>query len=130
MATRSLIGTQVNGEIANIIYCHWDGYPDHVGQLLVEHYNTPTTVAELLELGDLSTLGKTTDESVAYHRDKKEPKWMTESRDVKINELETVASDYGVDYVYIFNDKFEWDCYKVGYEPRTLTPLTIIADVA
>jgi hypothetical protein len=130
MATRSLIGINLNNGITKIIYCHWDGYPDHNGQLLVNHYNTPSAVFELMELGDLSSLGKTPAECDAYHRDKNQPWGSVEPRDVLTSELAAVGEDYGVDYVYVYNDEFEWDCYALEYGSSTLHPVNILADVA
>ncbi len=114
MATRSLIGIKLDN-IVKTIYCHWDGYPEHNGQLLVENYNTPTAVFDLLELGDLSSLAETPAKCTAYHRDRKEPYEMVEARDVDPNELVNVGCDYGVDYVYVYNENNEWECYRPGY---------------
>lgn len=58
MATRSTINIRNNDGSISSIYCHWDGYVEGVGEILVEHYNTEQKVRELLELGDLSSLGK------------------------------------------------------------------------
>lgn len=38
------------------IYCHNDGYPQYVGQMLYDHYNNPERIAKLLSLGDISSL--------------------------------------------------------------------------
>ena len=130
MATRSLIGVNLNSEITKIIYCHWDGYPSGVGKTLMENYTSPTEVDALLGLGDLSALSFTPEQSVAYHRDRKEPWGTVEPRDVNTSELGAVAKDYGVDYVYIYNDNFEWDCSRLKYEEGELEPVKIVADVA
>ncbi len=56
MATRSRIGmVKSDGKIVSV-YCHWDGYPSHVGKLLLEDYNTLEKVAELLSHGSISSL--------------------------------------------------------------------------
>ena len=112
MATRSLIGIKL-GDYIKTIYCHWDGYPEGAGQTLVDHYNTPAAIFDLLELGDVSTLAETPAKCVAYHRDRKEPYGMVEARDVDPNELVNVGCDYGVDYVYVYNDNNEWDCFTI-----------------
>jgi len=114
MATRSLIGIKL-GDYIKTIYCHWDGYPEYNGQLLVNNYNTPTAVFDLLDLGDLSTLAETPASSTAYHRDRKDPWEMVESRDVDTSELMNVAKDYDAEYVYIYNDENEWDCYRIEH---------------
>lgn len=57
MATRSKIGyLDLNGTIRSI-YCHWDGYPQHVGRMLLTHYNHPSKIEPLIALGHLSSLG-------------------------------------------------------------------------
>ena len=112
MATRSLIGIKL-GDYIKTIYCHWDGYPEHNGQLLVDNYTSPSAVFDLLELGDLSSLAETPAKCTAYHRDRKEPYGMVEARDVDPNELVNVGCDYSVDYVYVYNDNNEWDCFTI-----------------
>ena len=130
MATRSLIGINLNGGITKIIYCHWDGYPEHNGQLLVNNYTSPSAVVGLMELGDLSNLAETPADCTAYHRDRKEPWGVVEPRDVNTSELGGVAIDYGVDYVYIYNDEYEWECSRLDYASGGLAPVTILAAVA
>ena len=58
MATRSTIALlRDNGEVVKV-YCHWDGYLENNGELLVKHYNTPEKIEALLAHGDISSLGK------------------------------------------------------------------------
>ena len=130
MATRSLIGVKLNDNIVKTIYCHWDGYPEHNGKLLVENYSTPAAITELMLLGDLSNLDLTPAKCKAYHRDRNEPWGMVEPRDTDVNELGTLANDYGVDYVYIYNENFEWECSRPDYLSGTLTPLEILSNLA
>ena len=56
MSTRSYIGVLNNDFTVDYIYCHWDGYIEHNGVLLVEHYNDEQTVRDLISLGNLSSL--------------------------------------------------------------------------
>lgn len=88
MGTRSfIILPNPKGDYTGI-YCHWDGYPKHVGRLLRDHYSKPAAARELIRLGDLSSLGErlrplnpeahSFDEAergttVAYGRDRGEP---------------------------------------------------------
>ena len=56
MATRSNIGIEYSDGKIETIYCHYDGYPEHMVPLLENyHYND---VRELLEQGDMSYLRK------------------------------------------------------------------------
>ena len=56
MATRSTIAMeQPDGRVMQI-YCHWDGYLDHNGRILLENYQDRAKVLALMLLGDISSL--------------------------------------------------------------------------
>ena len=57
MGTRSRIGV-MHGDVVKSIYCHWDGYLEHNGAILQEHYNS-AKANELVALGDMSSLKST-----------------------------------------------------------------------
>ena len=57
MGTRSRIGV-MHGNTVKSVYCHWDGYLEHNGAILQEHYNS-TKANELVALGDMSSLKST-----------------------------------------------------------------------
>ena len=57
MATRSMIGVRRPDGKVEAIYCHWDGYLDHNGRILLHHYTDLEKVKALIALGDLSSLG-------------------------------------------------------------------------
>jgi hypothetical protein len=56
MGTRSLIGV-MHGDNCKYVYCHWDGYLDHNGRILQEHYDS-ARANHLVALGDISSLRK------------------------------------------------------------------------
>ena len=56
MATRSTIALEFADGTVQQVYCHWDGYLDHNGRILEEHYSDPFKLRELIDLGDLSSL--------------------------------------------------------------------------
>lgn len=87
MSTRSHISIMNDDGSIELIYCHWDGYPEGVGQCLVDYYNTEEKARELIALGDISSLERriapfasethtfenpANDVTVAYHRDRGE----------------------------------------------------------
>jgi len=136
MATRSLIGKQNQDGSVTSIYCHFDGYPEHNGVILQEHYSTPVSVGELLALGNLSVLaeqigGKQDFDNyatrnrnwcLAYGRDRGES-----NQHAQVSTREAFFStDHGVDYLYLYNNDFEWECYNAW----TLEPQNIPAAVA
>lgn len=69
MSTRCLIGRENSDRTIDYIYCHYDGYIDGVGKDLVENYNNPKKVDELIALGDLSCLGTTPEATGEYTDD-------------------------------------------------------------
>ena len=54
MGTRSRIGV-MHGTVCKSVYCHWDGYLEHNGAILQEHYDS-AKANNLVALGDLSSL--------------------------------------------------------------------------
>lgn len=56
MGTRSRIGV-MHGDVLKSVYCHWDGYLEHNGRILLEHYDS-AKANHLVALGDISSLDK------------------------------------------------------------------------
>ena len=56
MSTRSRIGILNDDGTVDSIYCHFDGYISNNGKILQEHYTDPAKMAELIALGDISSL--------------------------------------------------------------------------
>ena len=126
MATRSYIGVRNTDSSVDYIYCHFDGYPEHNGQILTEHYTNINRVNELLQLGDLSVLGqfigekmdfdkRIQDTCLAYGRDRGET-----NVDKKNSGYDELITDRNVDYVYVFDGDY-WECHNT-HNPE-LTPL-------
>ena len=69
MGTRSTIAIEFADASVSQVYCHWDGYLEHNGQMLQECYMDPFKVRELMDLGDFSSLRETVEETKegAYH---------------------------------------------------------------
>jgi len=143
MSTRSRIGIVNKDGTVRSIYCHFDGYPEGVGETLRKHYNTPEKINELLDLGDISTLGE------FYEKDLAEEKWehgyekgwsesergqraakMTlpysdrgENVPARIDESEveflSKLGKCGEDYTYLFDincrDEYEWRFCKTPW---------------
>ena len=135
MATRSIIGIVNEDKSITGIYCHYDGYLENNGKLLLNHYNNVGIINELMDLGDLSYLDKKlySDNNshtfknpqpgvcVAYGRDRGE----TNVDGVIYEDLggfEDAMEDYGCDYQYLF-DNGKW-MYRAGFEGKwmDLTP--------
>jgi hypothetical protein len=59
MGTRSTIALEYADGTVEQVYCHWDGYLAHNGQILLKHYSNPFILRDLIDLGDLSSLRPT-----------------------------------------------------------------------
>jgi hypothetical protein len=115
MATRSNIAYKTAEGKIRSIYCHWDGYPEHNGEMLRRHYTTTEKVAALIELGSLSSLRPELGEQqdfdnrdtqkedwcLAYHRDRGEELHISEYDDIPswIEDME--------EYAYLWNGQ-DW----------------------
>lgn len=93
MGTRSdIIVHKANGTWHRI-YCHWDGYLDHNGKILFDHYTTQKQAEALVALGDLSSLGPTIGRKHSFDG----PKFGTPSYDKWRALKATMCTAYGRD---------------------------------
>lgn len=56
MPTRSMIGIVNEDKTVTAIYCHFDGYSSHSGEILTKHYTNRKAIGELMERGDIRYL--------------------------------------------------------------------------
>jgi len=105
MATRSRIAIENENGTVTSIYCHFDGYLSGVGKKLFEHYDREK-LEELIALGDISQLGTSIEDTVAYHRDRNEDLNKTTYRDLEA----LINKNYNgaVDYVYCLTKDGIW----------------------
>jgi hypothetical protein len=66
MGTRSTIALEFADGSVSQVYCHWDGYLDHNGAILKEHYSDPFKLQQLIDQGDLSSLRPNVGEKHAF----------------------------------------------------------------
>jgi hypothetical protein len=66
MATRSTIAIMNEDGSVRKIYCLWDGEPSHNGKILLEHYQDPEKIQQLMALGDISSLGAKVDGGIGH----------------------------------------------------------------
>ena len=68
MATRATIAKmEKDGSGIKAIYLHSDGYLEHAGRILNEHYQDESKVDELLAQGDVSSLNENIGEKLPFH---------------------------------------------------------------
>jgi len=104
MSTRSNIAIQKPDGTILSIYVHSDGYPDGVGQMLIDNYPTYGSSLRLFEHGDCSSLGSTLEECSFYGRD-----WQRELDPATVHKnydkFKTFYSgDVFIEFVYLFKD--------------------------
>ena len=135
MSTRSLIAIESEKEFKGV-YCHWDGYPDYNGRILVNYYQEREKVEELISMGDISSLGKDIgkkhefgdrSESVKnmttfYHRDREE-ELSNPIIKYSLSDLLYHARDLDCEFVYIFTKEDKWKCYCLATDKDQLYDL-------
>ena len=128
MSTRSYIAKELEDGSVRYIYCHFDGYVEHNGRILVDHYSDSDKVNQLLDLGDLSYLSEEIGEKqdfnqptsrtwcLAYGRDRGEHGVGAKITPIGVLTLDRNAASAmsrshfikvlgdNVDYVYLFRD--------------------------
>lgn len=69
MGTRSTIALEFADGTVHQVYCHWDGYLEGNGAMLLQHYMDPFKVKKLLALGGFSSLEASVEDTkkTAYH---------------------------------------------------------------
>ncbi len=67
MSTRSYIAMKTGENTYRVVYCHYDGYPEYNGRMLLEHYNTQERVKKLLDLGCISSLHEKLEPEAGSH---------------------------------------------------------------
>ena len=129
MATRSTIAIEAADGTVKQVYCHWDGYLDHNGKLLLTHYSDAAKAAALVALGSISSLraevgekhdfsgneGRENRWTTAYHRDR------GEDHDVhEFANFEAYRNDHQYEeFEYILRNTGEWQVssYSEDYVP-------------
>ena len=130
MSTRSYIAEELKDGKYKVIYCHFDGYLEHNGEILVNHYKDRKKVEELLTLGDLSSLAEninpdpTKEHSYEYSK-RQENVCVSYNRDRQDNDPENEAQiltkeemfkNYWIEYFYIFTLDNKWKYYDYDHE--------------
>ena len=115
MATRSRIGIQLADESILSVYCHWDGYPQFNGVILVKHFNSREKVKELIDGGDISALWTNLDWDNQILAETG-PLYYSARGEDRPPHLDANKYDYladGEEYAYIYTLNDEWVCYNL-----------------
>lgn len=89
MATRAYIGVQCDDGI-HAVYCHWDGYPEHAGRILKDHYSDFMKLCTLINHGDVSSIGPELGEKHSFD-------WFLDQKDLYEKNKDLWTTFYGRD---------------------------------
>ena len=100
MGTRSRVAV-MHGDVCKSVYCHYDGYLDYTGRILLAHYNS-TAANLLIARGDNSGVKETLEEMNFYSdRGEEDVSWQVAHSFEEF--LEQVNNCYG-EYYYVMKD--------------------------
>jgi hypothetical protein len=104
MGTRSTIALEFADGTVQAVYCHWDGYLEHNGQILLKHYSDPFKLRDLIDLGGFSSLEATVEGTAATA-------YTQRGEDLSIGKYKDIEDYYanvqGEEYDYILNMNWE-----------------------
>lgn len=121
--TTATIAIEFSDGSIKSVYVNADGYPDHTGYVLYKYYNDTYKALRLIELGNISYLGKYIDHTIGevdssnddlytsfYIRDKGCDYY---DNSAKIyNSIEDMFRNYRyTDYIYLYKDR-KWHIYN------------------
>jgi len=104
MSTRSFIGYQHNvGEFRGM-YCHYDGYPSHVGAILAKHHSSFESLCEIVYGGQIRNFDN--DGTIVRFGDEGD-----DNPESFVNLAEVLNDVY--DYAYLFDQgENRWRCFE------------------
>jgi hypothetical protein len=91
----------MHGDIVKSVYCHYDGYLEHTGRVLLERYNS-AKANELVALGDNSGVQETIEE-MNFYKDRGETDVGWQVAHTFEEFLEQVECCHG-EYYYVMRD--------------------------
>ena len=129
MSTRSNIAYVDEGAVHSI-YCHMDGYLDHTGRILFDHYNSFEKAKELVDLSNISFLEKT----IALNRERSRC-----TNDEKAIHYRSISSymyhvdPTSIEYIYMWDKNMWWiarslsiNTWDLSNMKRDITNLLVI----
>jgi hypothetical protein len=138
MSTRSRIGIEIEKGKYKHIYCHFDGYPENNGVLLIDNYKDRDKIEKLINLGDISYLAENVEPDpnyehsfdgkkqegivLAYGRDRGET-----DIDAQIGSLKDMAGGW-IEYIYVYSLDNKWLYADTYYKPLKLKDLKTKVD--
>lgn len=125
MATRSAIAIETGlpefgPGVIHAVYCHWDGYVENNGALLLKYFDSLPSAVELIKGGSISSLGEGTDNTKFYCRDM--DREMVPASEYGTRE-EFIEDSNGLEYLYILNQNDVWEVFNMNKPWRGWQPV-------
>jgi len=128
MSTNSRIGIENEDGSIRSVYCHWDGYIAGVGYTLLLNYSDRKVLGDLIDLGNISSLGKNLypkgdhtfespedDVTVFYGRDRNESDQSAEISPTMERFVESIG-DCGEEFAYVLRLDGTWTIVERSWE--------------
>ena len=111
MGTRSNIAYQKEDESVVVMYCHYDGYLDHNGRMLLEYYNNEARARALVDNGYASSLSPTLEDINEGRANMDEPKTYRSLGNYMRN-VDTLF----IEFIYLWRDDQWWVAWDSSVE--------------
>ena len=112
MSTRSMIAFQDADDSCYAVYCHFDGYVSHMGDMLVRHFNSMDKAVDLVNEGELRSLTENSNgEVVLEHFEANFDEREIEYYDNTIDMLNAFHNS-DREYIYLWDDTVEAWMYR------------------
>ena len=112
MGTRSNIAYLKEDESVVVMYCHYDGYLDHNGRILLNHYNNEEEAQELVDNGYASSLSSTLEEINDGRANKDKP----ETYRSLGNYMSWNVDPLFIEFIYLWQDDQWWVAWNSSVE--------------
>ena len=110
MATRALIGYLDEDRNFTCTYNHYDGYPDHLGKALLDHYDSDEKAKEIANTGYISFVDE--DGKIDSKYDEPANKMVLDDDIVEAGlQIGEKVDEYGGNYGYVWFDD-QWMTFK------------------
>ena len=122
MSTNARIGLKLEDGSILSAYHHWDGYPEWLGRILKQEYNTKEKVAELLDGGNMSSCWS--DNVYDYEKQefvKRDPQPEYYGGDSEAPRLSRNFTQFafdsksGEEFLYLYSEN-EWNGFSINHK--------------
>ena len=125
MSTRGTIGRLNSDGSVDSVYCHFDAYPEALGEILMVYHSSDKDVNHIIELGDTSYIDINLDPktdlhswenpeencSVFYNRDRGYSDTEADHWNNVRTWLHDAPTTYSADFMYLWNGSY-WECWN------------------